>query len=96
LRKNGAVLFFSTSANMLFAKEGDTWTALGHVLPVDTPRMSRPIPKIPGNSHAGVGVPLMGVRDQERTISAHPLSVPIPSGTTPGCGHKHSACTGHV
>ena len=35
LSKSGDDLFFSTDANMLFAKGGDTWIALGHVLPVD-------------------------------------------------------------
>ena len=63
LRNNGAILFFSTSANMLYARDGDQWICLGHVVPIDAPRMNQPNPKITGNPHAGVGVRLMGVRD---------------------------------
>ena len=52
LRKSGAVLFFSTDANMLFAKEGDTWVALGHVVPLGGGRMNQPIhPKLDGNPY---------------------------------------------
>jgi hypothetical protein len=61
LRKNGAVLFFSTDANMLFAKEGDTWIALGHVVPLSGGQMNQPIhPKLDGNPYGGVR--LQGVK----------------------------------
>jgi hypothetical protein len=63
LRNSGAVLFFATDANMLYAREGDQWICLGHGVPIDAPRMNQPIPKITGNPYAGVGVRLMGVRD---------------------------------
>ena len=60
LRKNGAVLFFATDANMLYAREGDGWIALGHVVPLSAPRWNQPIPKIQGGPYEGTrlaGVP---------------------------------------
>jgi hypothetical protein len=62
LRKNGAVLFFATDANMLYAREGDQWIWLGHVVPVDAPRISRAIhPRLDGNPY-GDSVRLQGVK----------------------------------
>ena len=63
LRKSGDDLFFSTSANMLFAKEGDSWIALGHVIPLSGGgRMNRAIhPKVDGNPY-GDSMRLMGVK----------------------------------
>jgi hypothetical protein len=54
-------IFFSTDANMLFAKEGDTWIALGHVVPLSGGQMNQPIhPKLDGNHYGGVR--LQGVK----------------------------------
>jgi hypothetical protein len=63
LRKSGDDLFFSTDANMLFAKEGgDTWIALGHVIPLSGGRMNRAIhPRLDGNPY-GDSVRLQGVQ----------------------------------
>ena len=55
LRKSGAVLFFSTSANMLFALEEGGWIPLGHVIPTDVPRWNRPRdPQVKGNLPVGM------------------------------------------
>ena len=57
------IYFFSNDANMLFAKEGDAWIALGHVLPVDDrPLNKRRDPKLDGNPY-GDSVRLQGVKD---------------------------------
>jgi hypothetical protein len=53
-----AVLFFATDSNLLFAREGDEWIVLGHVVPLDAPRMSQPIPKLPRTATVRlIGVP---------------------------------------
>jgi hypothetical protein len=57
LRKSGAVLFFATDSNLLWAREGENWVNLGHVIPLDSPRWNQPIPKLPKTA----GVRLMGV-----------------------------------
>ena len=62
LSKSGDDLSFSTDANMLYAHEGDQWICLGHVVPVDAPRMSRAIhPRLDGNPY-GDSVRLQGVK----------------------------------
>jgi hypothetical protein len=48
LRKNGAVLFFATDTNLLYAREddgegGSKWIVLGHVVALDAPLMNRPL-----------------------------------------------------
>ena len=62
LRKNGAILFFSTTANMLYAREGENWIALGHVVPLSDPPWNEPIPKIAGKPY-GSKARLVGFPD---------------------------------
>jgi hypothetical protein len=40
LRKNGAVLFFATDSNLLFAREEHGWVNLAHVVPLSGGRMN--------------------------------------------------------
>ena len=62
LHRSGAVLFFNTDGNLLFAKEGDTWVALGHVVQLGGGRMNQPIhPNVDGNPY-GDSMRLMGVK----------------------------------
>jgi hypothetical protein len=49
LRKSGALLFFATDANLLWAREGENWVNSGHVVPLEPPRWNRPKhPKLAG------------------------------------------------
>jgi hypothetical protein len=57
LRKSGAVLFFATDSNLLWAREEHGWVNLGHVVPLDGPLWNQSIPKLPKTA----GVRLMGV-----------------------------------
>jgi hypothetical protein len=60
LRKSGAVLFFATDSNLLWAHEEHGWVNLGHVVPLDGPRWNQPIPKLKGVPYPQ-GVRLQGV-----------------------------------
>lgn len=49
LRKSGAVLFFATDSNLLWAREGENWVNLGHVVPLGGGRMNQAIhPRLEG------------------------------------------------
>ena len=63
LRKSGAVLFFATDSNLLFAREGEPWVCLGHVVPNELPRWNQPVhPRLEGVPYPQ-GVRLQGVAD---------------------------------
>jgi len=38
LRKSGDDLFFAPDSNLLWAREGESWVNLGHVVPMGPPR----------------------------------------------------------
>ena len=61
LRKSGAVLFFATDSNLLFASEEHGWVNLGQVVPLDGGPMNQPVhPKLEGFPYSK-GARLQGV-----------------------------------
>jgi hypothetical protein len=52
LRKSGDDLFFATDSNLLWAREGESWVNLGHVVPMNPAPWNQQIhPKLDGNPY---------------------------------------------